>query len=289
MVYQGPSPEPPATLARRMPPLLAPGVNRRRRQPRDLLGGPPVARPRHERALLGERRLHRLACNPLVALPADVPGNDALGGAIGKEHHGRAEHVSPKRHQVQLHADRKALRVRPVPQLPGRHCLPDLPDPALPTIAARLRKSPLPSIIARAPSSVDAQARPSWHLSALDGSCSVQQKVTNDCRRCLIATNRPQKPVAARLVQRMPNHAYRQRGTTPRDSAASANGLDGKLEDWTETKDILARSGAPRRSEHRCGCRASMGKGMSAVGRGPIADIPFVKTKKQDYLQKCSD
>ena len=23
--------------------------------------------------------------------------------------------------------------------------------------------------------------------------------------------------------------------------------------------------------------------------RGPIRDIPFVKTKKQDYLQKCSD
>ena len=28
---------------------------------------------------------------------------------------------------------------------------------------------------------------------------------------------------------------------------------------------------------------------MSAVGRGPTADIPFVKTKKQDYLQKYSE
>ena len=88
------------------------------------------------------------------------------------------------------------------------------------------------------------------------------------------------KPVAARLVQQMPNHAYRQRGTTPRNAAVSSTtGLFGKLEDWTETKDILARPDTPRRAEHRCGCRANIGKGMSAVGRGPTADIPFVKTK----------
>lgn len=98
------------------------------------------------------------------------------------------------------------------------------------------------------------------------------------------------KPVAARLVQQMPNHAYRQRGTTSRNAVVSfTTGLSGKLEDWTETKDILARSDAPRQSRHQRGCRASMGRGMSAIGRGPTADIPFVKTKKQDYLQKCSD
>lgn len=86
------------------------------------------------------------------------------------------------------------------------------------------------------------------------GLWPVQKKVTSDCRRCLMATNRLQKPVAARLVQQMPNRAYRQRGTTPRNAAVSSTtGLSGKLEDWTETKDI-----------------------------------PFVKTKKQDYLQKCS-
>ena len=105
-----------------------------------------------------------------------------------------------------------------------------------------------------------------------------------------MATNRLQKPVAARLVQQMPNHAYRQRGTTPRNAAVSSTtGLSDKLEDWTEIKDILARPDTPRRAEHRCGCRANIGRGMSAVGRGPTADIPFVKTKKQDYLQKCSD
>ncbi|WP_418739256.1 hypothetical protein, partial [Ellagibacter isourolithinifaciens] len=38
VVYQGPSPEPPATLARRMLPLLAPWVNRRRDYP---VGGLP--------------------------------------------------------------------------------------------------------------------------------------------------------------------------------------------------------------------------------------------------------
>lgn len=98
------------------------------------------------------------------------------------------------------------------------------------------------------------------------------------------------KPVAARLVQQMSNHAYRQRDTTPRNAAVSSTtGLFDKLEDWTETKDILARPDTPRRSEHRCGCRANIGRGMSAVGRGLTADIPFVKTKKQDYLQKCSD
>lgn len=121
------------------------------------------------------------------------------------------------------------------------------------------------------------------------GLWPVQKKVTSDCRRCLMATNRLQKPVAARLVQQMPNHAYRQRDTTPRNAAVSSTtGLSGKLEDWTETKDILARPDTPRQAEHRCGCRANIGKGMSAVGRGPTADIPFVKTKKQDYLQKCS-
>lgn len=110
----------------------------------------------------------------------------------------------------------------------------------------------------------------------------VQKKVTSDCRRCLMATNRLQKPVAARLVQQMPNHAYRQRGTTPRNAAVSSTtGLSDKLEDWTETKDILARPDTPRRAEHRCGCRANIGRGMSAVGRGPTADIPFVKTKRQ--------
>lgn len=121
------------------------------------------------------------------------------------------------------------------------------------------------------------------------GLWPVQKKVTSDCRRCLMATNRLQKPVAARLVQQMPNRAYRQRGTTPRNAAVSSTtGLSGKLEDWTETKDILARPDTPRRAERRCGCRANIGRGMSAVGRGPTADIPFVKTKKQDYLQKCS-
>ena len=98
------------------------------------------------------------------------------------------------------------------------------------------------------------------------------------------------KPVAARLVQQMPNHAYRQRGTTSRNAVVSSTtGLSGKLEDWTETKDILARLGVPGRAEHRCGCRANIGKGMSAAGRGPTTLIPFVKTKKQDYLQKCAN
>ena len=86
----------------------------------------------------------------------------------------------------------------------------------------------------------------------------------------------------------MANRAYRQRGATPRDSAASTTGPDGKLEGRAEPEDGLARSDAPRRSGHQRGCRASMGRGMSAVGRGPTADIPFVKSKKQDYLQKCS-
>lgn len=28
---------------------------------------------------------------------------------------------------------------------------------------------------------------------------------------------------------------------------------------------------------------------LGSGGLGPTTDIPFVKTKKQDYLQKCSD
>ena len=46
-----------------------------------------------------------------------------------------------------------------MPQLPGKYYLSDLPDPAPPTIAARLWKNLLPSVIAGASSSVDAQAR----------------------------------------------------------------------------------------------------------------------------------
>ena len=101
---------------------------------------------------------------------------------------------------------------------------------------------------------------------------------------------RAAKPAAGHLVQQMSNRAYRQRGATPRDTAAaSATDLNGKLECRAEPEDGLAHSDAPRRSGHQRGRRASMGRGMSAVGRGPTADIPFVKTKKQDYLQKCSD
>lgn len=77
------------------------------------------------------------------------------------------------------------------------------------------------------------------------------------------------------------DHAYRQRGATPRDSATSTTGLDGKLEGRAEPEGGLARSDAPRRSGHQRGYRASMGRGMSAVGRGPTADIPFVKTKNK--------
>ena len=40
-----------------------------------------------------------------------------------------------------------------MPQLPGKYYLSDLPDPALPTIAARLWKNLLPSVIAGASSS----------------------------------------------------------------------------------------------------------------------------------------
>ena len=32
-----------------------------------------------------------------------------------------------------------------------------------------------------------------------------------------------------------------------------------------------------------------LGAKAGRSGRGPIRDTPFVKTKKQDYLQKCSD
>lgn len=31
------------------------------------------------------------------------------------------------------------------------------------------------------------------------------------------------------------------------------------------------------------------GSSSATTGRGPTMLIPFVKTKKQDYLQKCSD
>ena len=47
------------------------------------------------------------------------------------------------------------------------------------------------------------------------------------------------RPIGDGPADAAPNHTYRQRGTTPRDSAASTTGLDGKLEDWTETKDSL--------------------------------------------------
>ena len=42
---------------------------------------------------------------------------------------------------------------------------------------------------------------------------------------------------------------------------------------------------ARRCMAHSSYCATSRGSG----GRGPTTDIPFVKTKKQDYLQKCSD
>ena len=94
------------------------------------------------------------------------------------------------------------------------------------------------------------------------------------------------KPATGHLVQQMPNCAYRQRGATPRDAASSATDLNGKLEGRAEPEYGLARSGTLRRAERRCGCRANIGRGMSAVGHGPTADIPLIKTKKQDYLQK---
>lgn len=52
------------------------------------------------------------------------------------------------------------------------------------------------------------------------------------------------EPAAARLVQQMPNRAYKQRGAAPRDAAASSTtGLDGKLEGSGRARRWPFRSG----------------------------------------------
>ena len=72
---------------------------------------------------------------------------------------------------------------------------------------------------------------------------------------------RAAKPAAGHLVQQMPNRAYRQKGTTPGDTAVSSTtGLSGRLEGRAEAEYSLARSDTPRRPEHRYGCRASIGR-----------------------------
>lgn len=120
-------------------------------------------------------------------------------------------------------------RSRPVPQLPGKYYLSDLP-----------RLPPMPDNKERAA-----------------------------------------KPATGHLVQQTPNRAYRQRGTTPRDTAVSST------TDLPVCRNARRQTGGLNRSRIRP-CPLRHAEAGGAPMRMPC-EHPLCQDGKQDYLQKCSD